>query len=94
MVQQALERMRGLLLLQLALDLQVQQRILDQALANRRRRVAPGGIQRCDLATPKPVLGDRFTESFTRLRVHARQWYQRLHRRLCRDLSATDPILH
>ncbi|MCP4204526.1 MAG: hypothetical protein GY769_21665 [bacterium] len=43
-MQQALQRVRWLLLLELALDLQIQLWVLDQALANRRRRVAPGGI--------------------------------------------------
>lgn len=93
MVQQALQRVRGLLLLQLALDLQVQPRILDQALANLRRRVAPGGIQRGDLAALELLLGDRLREAFTRLAVDARQRHQRPHRRLRRDLSAPDPLL-
>ncbi len=66
-VQQAFERIRGLLLIQLTLNLQVQPRIFDQTLANRRRRIAPGGIERGDLATTKPLLGDHFTEPLTGL---------------------------
>lgn len=80
-------------MLQLLLDLQVQPRILDQALANLGRRVAPCGIQRGDLAALELVLGDPFTEPFTRLRVDARQRHQRLHRCLGSDLSAPDPFL-
>ncbi len=92
-MEQALHRMRRLLLLQLLLDLQVQPRILDQTLANWRRRVTPGGIQRGDLAALELVLGDPFTEPFTRLGVDARQRHQRLHRRLRSDLSTPDPFL-
>ena len=92
-MEQALQRVRRLLFVQLLLDLQVQHRILDQALANRRRRVAPSGIQRGDLATLQLVLGDALAEPFTRLGVDARQRYQGLHRRLRGDLSALDPFL-
>jgi len=92
-MQQALQRVRRLLLLELALGLQIQPWILDQALANRRRRVAPGGIQRRDLAALELVLGDPFTETFTRLRVDARQRNQGLHGRLRGDLPAADPLL-
>ncbi len=93
-MEQALQRVRRLLLLQLLLDLQVQPRILDQALANRRRRVTPGRIQRGDVAARKLVLGDPLAESFTRLRVDARQRHQGLHRGLGGDLSAPDPLLN
>ncbi len=92
-MQQALQRVRRRLLLELALNLQIQPRVLDQALANLRRRVAPGGIQRGDLAALDLVLGDPFTEPLTRLGVDARQRHQRLHRRLGRDLPAADPLL-
>ena len=80
-------------MLELALDLQIQPRVLDQALANRRRRVAPGGIQRGDLAARKLVLGDPFTEPLTRLALDPRQRHQRLHRRVRGDLSSPDPLL-
>ncbi len=80
-------------MLKLALDLQIQPRVLDQTLANRRRRIAPGGIQRGDLAARQPVLGDPLTELFTRLGVDARQRHQGLHRRLGGDLAALDPFL-
>ena len=80
-------------MIQLLLDLQEKPRILDQALANLRRRVAPGGIQLCDLAALQLMLGDPFPEPFTRLGVDARQRHQRLHRRLSGDLSAPDLLL-
>ncbi len=92
-MQQALQRVRWGLLLKLALDLQIQLRILDQTLANRRRRVAPGGIQRGDLAAGELLLGDRLSEALTRLPVDARQRHQRLHGRLRGDLSTPDPLL-
>ncbi len=92
-MEQALQRVRRLLLLQLLLDLQVQSWILDQALANLRRCVAPGGIQRGDLAALQLVLGDPFTKPFTRLWVDARQRHQGLHRRLGGDLSTSDSLL-
>ncbi len=92
-MQQALQGVRRLLLLQLALDLQIQPRVLNQALTDRRRRVAPGGIQRGDLAARQLMLGDPFTEPFTRFRIDARQRHQGLHRRLGGDLSAPDAVL-
>ncbi len=92
-MQQALQRVRWLLLLELVLDLQVQSRILDQALANLRRRGAPGGPQRGNLVARELLPGDRFTEPLTRLAVEACQRHQRLHRRLRRDLPAPDSLL-
>lgn len=80
-------------MLQLALDLQIQPRVLDQALADLRRRVAPGGIQRGDLAALELVLDEPFTEPLTRLGVDTRQRHQGLHRRLGRDLPAADLLL-
>jgi hypothetical protein len=92
-MQQALQWVRWLLLLKLTLDLQVQPRILDQTLANRRRGVAPGGIERGDLAARQLLLSDRLTQPLTRLGVDACDRHQRLHRRLCGDLTAADPVL-
>lgn len=92
-MQQALQWVRWLLLLKLTLDLQVQPRILDQTLANRRRGVAPSGIERSDLAARELLLSDRLTQPLTRLGVDARDRHQRLHRRLRGDLTAADPLL-
>ncbi len=80
-------------MLQLLLDLQVQPRILDQALANLRRRVAPGSVQLSDLTARERLLDDPFPEPFTRLAVDTRQRHQGFHRRLRGDLATPDPFL-
>ena len=91
---ESLRLTQGLLaLLEPLLQTQKGSGIFEQSAATLPARREPSGIESTDLASPQLVLDDLLGQPLAGFTVNPGQRYQGFHRRLGRDLAATDRLL-
>jgi len=79
--------------LRLPLRFEEQIRCIEDALANRRRAIAPGGIQLSGLPRFAVILCEDCGHPLAVLQVDAGRRHQKLHRHMCADLALPHLLL-
>jgi hypothetical protein len=80
--------------LALPLGFQKQLRLFQNPLADGRRSVSPGGIQLTGFAAGQPMRGQPLGHALAVFQADSCYRYQKLHRRMGRDRTATHLLLH
>jgi len=78
----------------LPLGFQKQLRLIENAPPDRRRSVAPGGVQLPGFASGEPMRGKPFGHALAVFGVGPCYWHQELHRHVGRDRAVADLLLH